>query len=336
MSSWTVFRNLSFVAIYFFSKASANLPSYPLAVRNPFLSAWVPGGHSNDFPHAQVQFWAGQPLCWTILARINSKTYSLSGAPQVLPNCLFASQSSINYTSTHTIVELEAGSVGFTLDFFSPVSPKDYVRQSIPFSYFTVTAQIKDGSSHTIEIMSGIDARWTGEDISEAEFGIQSSGSSAMINMSIPNYTYYTVHSDMTTWGHIVLAAEQSNDSVATQQFGDGPTIYQAFAKKRKLAGQGKGNTAGVSKSFGNITSKASATFAVGLYQEHSINYLGTIQTHYYRLKYPTSLQAMDHFFDDFMAVDDESNSFDQQIAQQSSVISGNYSDITSAVVRQV
>ena len=334
--SWMVFRVLSFVAIYLSSLASANLPSYPVAVRNPYLSAWVPGDHSNNFPHAQVQFWSGQPLGWTILARVDSKTYSLLGAPQGILNCSLASQSSVNYTSTHTIVELEAGSVDFTLDFFSPVSPKNYIRQSVPFSYFTVTAESKDSSAHSVEIMSGIDARWTGKDINEPDFGFQNSKTSAMINMSIPDYTYYTENSNMAAWGHVVLAAQQSNSTAATQQTGDGPKIYNEFAGNGKLAGHGKGNTAAVAKQLGEITSKTSTTFAVGLYQEHSINYLGNAQTHYYRSKYPTSLQAMDFFFGDFQAANEESNSFDLQIAQHSSAISSKYSDLTSATVRQV
>lgn len=331
-----MFHVLSFVALFLSGAACANLPSYPLAVRNPFLSAWVPGDHATNFPQAQAQFWAGQPLGWSILARVDSKTYSLFGAPKGIPNCPLASQISVNYTSTHTIVELEAGQVDFTLDFFSPVSPKNYIRQSVPFSYFTVTAQSKGGSSHNVQIMSSIDARWTGEDISEPDFGLQNSQHSTMIKMSIPRYSYFSVKSDMATWGHVVLAAEQSNSSVATQQFGDGPAIYQAFAKNGKLAGQGKGNTAGVAKALGSITTKASATFAIGLYQEHSINYLGKVQTHYYRSKYSTSLQAMDFFFEDFESANDESNSLDQQIAQESSKISANYGAITSATIRQV
>ena len=326
-----------FALVTIFSRlVNANLPSYPLAVRNPFLSAWVPGDQSDDFPRAQAQFWAGQPLGWTILARVDSKIYSLFGAPQGISNCPVATQNSVNYTSTHTIVELEAGSLDVTLDFFSPVSPKNYVRQSLPFSYFTVTAESKDGLAHSAEVMSGIDSRWTGEQIDEPDFGFQSSGSSAIINMSIPNYSYYTVNSDMATWGHVILAAEQSNSSIATYQTGDGPTVYSDFAKNGKLVGQDKGNTAGVAKDLGKVKLKVSTTFTIGLYQEHSINYLGNVQTHYYRSKYPTSMQAVDFFFGDFHAANEESNSFDQQIAEQSRKISGNYAEITSTAVRQV
>ena len=93
---------VSLFSIYLLTLVSANLPSYPLAVRSPYLSAWVPGDQSNNFPIAKAQFWQGQPLHWTILARVDSKTFSLFGVPEVIPNCPLASQSSIKYTSTHT------------------------------------------------------------------------------------------------------------------------------------------------------------------------------------------------------------------------------------------
>ncbi len=319
-----------------FNLVSANLPSYPLAVRNPYLSAWVPGGQSNNFPIAQAQFWHGQPLYWTILARVDNKTYSLFGAPEAIPNCPLASQSSVKYTSTHTIVDLEAGSVSFVLDFFSPVSPRNYIRQSLPFSYFTVTATSKDGVAHDVQVMSGIDSRWTGEQVENLDFGYNSTQTVSAIYMSIPHFVLFTEKHDMATYGYIALAVEQSSSSVATQQSGDGQAVYSGFAKSGKLGGQGKGDTAGVAKNLGMVLSKAAATFAVGHLRENAINYLGKAQTAYYRSKYPTPLQAVDFFFCDFQAANEESNSFDQQIAQQSSAISSNYSHITSATVRQV
>lgn len=36
----------------------------PLAVKNPYLSTWVPGYQMNDSAHARPEFWAGQSLTW--------------------------------------------------------------------------------------------------------------------------------------------------------------------------------------------------------------------------------------------------------------------------------
>jgi hypothetical protein len=81
--------------------ASVNLPSYPLAVKNPYLSAWTPGNQITNASSAQTQFWAGQPFTWSILARVNRDTYSLFGVPDSISNIKAATTVSVKYTSSH-------------------------------------------------------------------------------------------------------------------------------------------------------------------------------------------------------------------------------------------
>lgn len=109
-------------------------PSYPLAVRNPYLSAWIPGGLVKDLPSASPQFWAGQDLTWSIIARVDGTTFNLFGVPDPGPGTKSAAVQSAEYTSTHSIFTLSAGSTKIKLDFLSPVSPSNYLRQSLPFS----------------------------------------------------------------------------------------------------------------------------------------------------------------------------------------------------------
>lgn len=113
----------------------AQPPSYPLAVRNPYLSAWMPSDQVQTLPYAEPQFWAGQSLTWSVMARVDGQAYSLMsvknpGDTNIRP----AVVRSAEYTATHSVFTLSAGKVVFTLDFFSPVSPSDYLRQSLPFS----------------------------------------------------------------------------------------------------------------------------------------------------------------------------------------------------------
>lgn len=44
-------------------------PSYPLAVRNPYLSAWMPVSLVSNLSASNAQFWAGQNLIWSVIAR---------------------------------------------------------------------------------------------------------------------------------------------------------------------------------------------------------------------------------------------------------------------------
>jgi hypothetical protein len=107
--------------------------SYPLAVRNPYLNLWVPGNRVDALPSASAQFWTGVDVTWSIIARVDGVAYGLFGVPQHIEQLRRATVVRATYTSTHTTFSLTAASVSFELDFFSPVSPTDYVRQSLPF-----------------------------------------------------------------------------------------------------------------------------------------------------------------------------------------------------------
>lgn len=109
-------------------------PSYPLAVRNPYLSTWMPSDQVKSLPCSQPQFWAGQNLTWGVIARVDGQAYSLMGVPDPDPRIRPAVIHAAEYTATHTIFTLSAGPVFVKLDFLSPVSPSNYLRQSLPFS----------------------------------------------------------------------------------------------------------------------------------------------------------------------------------------------------------
>lgn len=111
-----------------------NPPPYPLAVRNPYLSTWIPGSLVPALPTSSPQFWNGKNLTWSVIGRVDGTTYSLMGVTTPISGINVAEVQQAKYTSTNSIFTLKAGSVTFTLDFFSPVAPWNYVRQSLPFS----------------------------------------------------------------------------------------------------------------------------------------------------------------------------------------------------------
>lgn len=87
-----------------------------------------------ELPSSSPQFWAGNNLTWGIIARVDGTTYDLFGITSKISGTSEASVVSASFTSTHSIFTLTAGSATFKLDFFSPVSPSNYLRQSLPFS----------------------------------------------------------------------------------------------------------------------------------------------------------------------------------------------------------
>lgn len=93
-------------------------------------------------------------------------SYNLFGVFDPLANSKDATVINSTYTSSHTIFVVEAGGFQFNLDFLSPLNPKDYVRQSLPFSYLTVSvASILPGVAANIQIYSDFDDSWNGQNL---------------------------------------------------------------------------------------------------------------------------------------------------------------------------
>lgn len=156
-------------------------PSYPLAVRNPYLSgsicqhisrrppltislAWLPGNQVAELPTAVAQFYHGQQLTWSVMARVDGNTYSLFGVPRPSNNIKPGTLISADFSATHTTFTVIADNVKFVLDFFSPVSPHNYTRQSMPFSYLTVsTSSLNYDVTPSVQIYSDMDNSWIGQ-----------------------------------------------------------------------------------------------------------------------------------------------------------------------------
>lgn len=61
------------------------------------------------------------------MARVGGKTYSLFGVTSPGDNIKPGILTSANFSATHTTFTVTADDVKFILDFFSPVSPHNYV-----------------------------------------------------------------------------------------------------------------------------------------------------------------------------------------------------------------
>lgn len=77
---------------------------------------------------------------------------------------LRANQTSFEYTATRSIFKFKARDVSFAVTFLSPVTPKDYVRTSLPLSYLSVEVDSKALKKHKIAIYSDITGAWATAD----------------------------------------------------------------------------------------------------------------------------------------------------------------------------
>jgi hypothetical protein len=59
-----------------------NPPAFPLAVKSPYLSAWLPQGSGAALNDRWPTFWTGATLGWCGLVRVDGVAYSWMGIPQ--------------------------------------------------------------------------------------------------------------------------------------------------------------------------------------------------------------------------------------------------------------
>ncbi|KAM3066046.1 hypothetical protein ACMFMG_010616 [Clarireedia jacksonii] len=313
-------------------------PSYPLAVRNPYLSAWIPGPLVSNISAANAQFWAGQTLIWSVIARIDNVTYNLFGVATPGSGTKYGVTTGAKYTATHSIFNVTAGDVAFALDFFSPVSTRNYLRQSLPFSYLKVTA-LSSTPAH-VQIYSDIGGDWTGQTTSSS-WTFTKQDNTSMFGITAIGRARYSESSDQALWGEAIYASQPSSSSILTTQAGDRTTVRQIFSSSGVLSGNlgtwTSDGVTGLSHDLGSISRSSSVTFAVGYVREAAVNYLGTPYTGYYQATYPNTVDALAHFFDDYEDALAESNTIDSELDSQSTQVAGtNYSDITALSLRQV
>lgn len=136
-------------------------PSQPLAVRSPYLSTWQPagsgGGNGGYLAGQWPSFWNGRTLGWQGLIRVDGTTYNFMGDMSGLSN--LATQTNYQYTATQSIyTQTVNNAVKLTVTFLSPITPDDWKRQSLVFSYMDLSVESIDGNTHSVQIYSDISA----------------------------------------------------------------------------------------------------------------------------------------------------------------------------------
>lgn len=274
------------------------------------------------------------------MARVNGEIYSLFGCPHepITP----AEQISISYTATHTIVTLKAGESGlhFTLDFFSPVSVTNFTRQSIPYSYLTISIDNSTARAE-VDVMTAIDESWSaqpGKMVMEWHEGNHSQ------SFIIKNYHQIDAsedQNDMATWGRVVLASNTSDN--LSYQSASPVTILSQFSShgvlSQEVGGYKYGDLVAFAHRFsgdGVNAETLSVTFGLGLQQDLNMFFGEEYEELYFEPFYPTTELVVDHFLEDEASARLESAALDQRVREIGERFSKNYADILEGTVRQM
>jgi hypothetical protein len=285
-------------------------------------------------PSAQAEFWQGAPLGWSAAVRVNGAAYSLFGNPEIGAPAVL---NSAEYDTTHSVFNFSAGAATFSLDFFSPVSPHDYLRQSLPFSYLTVSVALP--SSGQVQIYSDIDAAWAGPHPAQY-LHFASDKKTEYYELSPVWPRTLEEARDRALWGQAIYGTRPVGGSIVTSQVGGASLVRSQFAEFGNLSQvhevwKDHGSVLGFSHDLGAVKHASSVTFAIGHHRVESINYLGQVRTGYYRAEYPDIASALVYFLDDYGDAYEEAAKLDTAITEKALNISQEYADILALSVRQ-
>ncbi|KLO07574.1 DUF1793-domain-containing protein [Schizopora paradoxa] len=328
-----------------------NPPSVPLAVRSPYLSAWLAQGGGAALNDVWPSFWTGTTLGWAGYVRVDNVVYNFLGTPSV-PNTSAqkAVQQSLKFTSTQSIFVMKAGPVDLTATFISPVEPDDLVRQSLPFAYLSLTAQSNDGGSHSVQVYTDISAEWITGDNSLTANWSTTVGDIITHQVQLENQQLFTEVSDHIQQGSAFYSLAKTSGT--TFQTGQDIVVRAQFIDNGVLLNSQDSNFRAVeddwpvfafAQDLGTVTSTSSqpVVFSVGHMRDPAVEYIiANDQTQprnsFFLSEFSTPSDAISFFLGDFQNAMTSANSFDSKVNSDASKISSDYASIVELSIRQV
>ena len=271
-------------------------PAVPLAVRQPYLSSWLP---STLLPGTWPQFWEGSTTEMAGIVRIDGTSYVFMGDPKLaldvpdgnhgkqhtikdFPRAL--DQTALRMTPTRSRFELQGGGVGLVVEFLSPVEPDDPRRQSIPMSYVTATASSLDGRMHEVQLYLDISGGWVSGDEKQqiTWVPVKSKGMRSWA-VALKTPQPLSEQKEFAAWGTVVWATEQRRG--LTYQSGQDADVRGRFVSHGKLSNNNDTNyraindrcpVFGLCVDLGHLGNSPVATnFVIGQVRTPSVCYLG-------------------------------------------------------------
>src|ERR1700760_2065494 len=225
-------------------------PAAPLAVRSPYVSTWLP---ATALPATWPEFWPGHTTAMGGIARVDGVSYMFMGDPGIIltiPNGNHGTpgttqgfeqalqQTGLEVTPTRSRFTLEGGGIELTVEFLSPVEPGDSKRQSIPFSYVSLSARNIDGHAHDVQLYADISGEWCSGDDSQQITWAPSAVSYPGGNLQtwaiqLASQQPLTEQNQQAAWGSTVWATPST--SGLTWQSGQDVLVRAQFVSNGKL-----------------------------------------------------------------------------------------------------
>ncbi|KAH9018064.1 hypothetical protein EDB85DRAFT_1874040 [Lactarius pseudohatsudake] len=288
-----------------------------------------------------------------VLVRVDNITYSLLGYPYYIN--VTSNLTNTLISPTQTKLTSEAGPMQFNLTFLNPIEPGDWVKQSIPFSYMSLTAKSLDGAAHAVQVYSDISAEWLSADRSQVAVWSTTTNNNVVYHTTkLQSPAVFNEISTQAEWGTLHYAMKSvsgdgggditykiSEDSVSRDLFQlNGVLDNQTDTNFRPISPDFA--VFAISRNLGTIkATQDPVVWAVGYITDPAINYTdlsGATQQRslFYKTQYPDDTSLIVDFLNDFTNASSRAQQLDSKILQDAAPISGQLGDLVSLATAQV
>ncbi|KAI0267461.1 hypothetical protein BC834DRAFT_953477, partial [Gloeopeniophorella convolvens] len=323
----------------------------PLAVRSPYLSCWdatVTGANFGKTWPTTATGNSSDVLSVDALVRVDGLTYSFLGD---IPGA----NTTVNLTNTlvtptQTIVTAVAGPIQVNLTFLNPIEPGDFIKQSIPFSYMSLTVKSLDGNTHSVQVYSDVSGEWLSGDRNHEIMWSQPVDPDVIFHtVGLQQPAVFTEIQTQAEWGTLYYAMKAGN--AVTWKIARDITSRGAFMANGSLDNQEETDFRAIRNNFpvfaisqdlGNIQStQVPVVWTVGYTTDPAINYTDipdSIQQRslFFRSKYADDRSLIAEFLNDFTDATSRAQTLDSKIQQDATSISPQYWDLVSIASAQV
>ncbi|KAL5508771.1 hypothetical protein ACEPAG_4750 [Sanghuangporus baumii] len=298
------------------SESLFNPPAFPIAGRSPYL---------NTCNNAITG--------WYALVSVDGQAYRISGATDVA-NVTTANQTAVEFTSTRTSFLFATGGIQINASFLSPVEPLDLVRQSLPFSYMTMSAKSVDGTAHSLLRYIG---RIYCNRYKSAGPVKRYSEDAGIAQDATEYYTFKKIDGTTVSWAIL-------NDTVNRATAANPNTTFGNTAQLSPRPVRDSLNnwtTLGIVVDRGNVESTPQpAVWTIGLVRSPTVQYRtrpGLEDRYpYFLSSYTDADSVMKAFLDDFPRAQSAAETFGSQILNAGQQFSAEYTDLLALTVPQV
>ncbi|HYK27073.1 MAG TPA: DUF5127 domain-containing protein, partial [Streptosporangiaceae bacterium] len=311
-------------------------PAVPLAVRGPYLSAWLPG---TELPGTWPTFWTGRPTEMAGIVMIDGVPFVFAGAPAVTIEGIRGSsghprrvdrmlrQTLLEVTPTRSRFHLEGGGLRLIVEFLSPVEPGNLRAQSIPMSYLLLTVASIDLKPHEVQIYLDVSSDWAGAGpgaISSVPTRVSSADGDLQAWAVQPSEQRpLTEQGQQAAWGTVIWAAPRITG--LTFQSGRDSLIRGEFVRRARLApGKDAGRRQSVgddrqvfafSMDLGRISSSPrTVPLVIGHVRTPAVRYLGRDLPPLWTKYFPTWRDMLGFFGSDVNAARRRADELDSRI----------------------